>query len=114
MNCTPDSISETACTVRGLVIVNAVSGGELAEDGYMHLPFTSLSRESIDQFNVMEIYTPALSNDFDCTDVARLLADSEFTGRLLIISDGFPDPCLIVQEVRSSFPSLLVELAETG
>ncbi|TYB90962.1 hypothetical protein [Oceaniovalibus sp. ACAM 378] len=52
------------------------------------------------------ILTRAVSGQFDCLDVARLLAFREFRGRFRVLVDAMPCPSIVIDELRAVFTGL--------
>ncbi|WP_099823426.1 hypothetical protein [Oceaniglobus indicus] len=52
----------------------------------------------------------AISDGFDCFDVAQILTFNKFCGRYRIVPVGLPKPEILVSEARKQFPDLDIDL----
>lgn len=72
--------------------------------------FPELTMELLKLFDPHTVFTPLVSPSFDCTDVARLLTQAEFTGEMRVLCGPLPRPELVAEELQRTFPTLDVDL----
>ncbi len=78
--------------------------------GALHaVAFQALTREYLDALNPGIVLCSLFSARFDCMDVAGVLAEAEYSGRLQILSIPLPRPHLVLLELKQSFPTLDIE-----
>lgn len=68
--------------------------------------FSDLSREIFIGINPEVVVCPAMSDSFDCIDLAQVLVDAKFAGAFRILGQSLPRPDLIAREIRQNFPNL--------
>ena len=78
------------------------------------LPLDGLDEGEVDQFMPDVIATPLFSDTFDCYDVGARLSAAEFTGQFVLVTGSLPHPESVLGEVARLFPTLDVELFQTG
>jgi hypothetical protein len=75
-----------------------------AVSGVFYVDYTDLTPEVVRAVNPDLVMSPAISNSFDCLELAKLLEQTGFSGRYRVPSDNIPRPDIICREVRQSHP----------
>lgn len=58
----------------------------------------------------VHLYSAAVSQNFDCVDIAQILTRVNFTGKYSIVAANVPDPGMIRREVLNLNPKLDLEV----
>lgn len=109
-------ISHPALSHNELRVLHVVATGDTVDPGLrrlgsvMQMAFSDLTREALEVIDPDIVATAIFGTQVDCFDVARVLADSEYAGQLLLLAPRVPRPELVLSDVRTSFPSLDIEL----
>lgn len=77
------------------------------------IPYDNLDSEAIDGLNPDVVITAIVSSSFDCMDVAGKLTEAEFSGQMNVLSRSLPRPELVLRELRSTYPTIEVDLITT-
>lgn len=99
-----------------LLVLAGSAAGELSADewteldGAVAIEYAQLSVEALEELNPNVVMTALVSPGFDCTDVARVLQDAEFSGELRVMSGPLPDPKVVSNELRRNFPTLDIDI----
>ena len=72
--------------------------------------FAEFSAQTLSDIDPDVVVAALVSKNFDCTDVAWVLADAEFCGEFRLLSGPLPRPSLVADELRRSFPQLDIDL----
>lgn len=74
--------------------------------GVFCLGFKALSNDFFTSLQPNMVVSPAISTQFDCIDVARLLDQASYTGSFRVVCGDLPNPEMIRREVSRHFPLL--------
>lgn len=74
--------------------------------GVFCLEFKALSEDFFTSLQPNTVVSPAISTQFDCIDVARLLDQASYTGAFRVVCGDLPNPEMIRREVSRHFPQL--------
>lgn len=104
---------ETRTLIVGDIQRWASDGRDIAGDAdYSYTSFASLSRELLADIAPDLVLSPLVSKDFDVIDLARHLADLDYTGSFRVILDRIPDAAIIKAEVTLVAPHLDFDIYE--
>ena len=91
------------------------TGRELPQlAGFSFCGFRDLSPERLAVIAPDVVLSPLVGEDFDVTDLARLLHDCGFTGRYRAVASQLPAPDVVLREVRGVAPCLDFDIFTTG
>ncbi|MEM8554466.1 MAG: hypothetical protein AAGF71_06505 [Pseudomonadota bacterium] len=119
---TPSDINRThsrASLVKRSPKILAVMSGEdtqvqgvkwSAEPGTLTVKYREFSPDALTALEPDVVVTGLLSRDFDCTDVARVLVEAEFSGEFRVLCTNLPKPQLVLKELRATYPLLDIDL----
>lgn len=79
-------------------------------NGTVGVTFQDLTVEIVRGIDPDVVLTSLISPNFDCTDVAQTLMQSEFTGELRVVCEKLPRPELVSEELQKTFPGLDIDL----
>lgn len=78
--------------------------------GTLTVEFSALTPAMLQKLEPDVVVTGLLSRGFDCTDVARILSDAEFSGEFRVLCAPLPKPEIVARELRSTYPTLDLDL----
>ena len=83
------------------------SGAQMA-----FVEFCDISSELIEDMSPEMVVLPLLARGFDCTDLAKTLHLSGFTGKYRAMARVLPNPSMIRREIRAMCPGLDFDILE--
>ena len=81
-------------------------------DAFRFVDISTLSAELASNAQPGVILSPLIANEFDAIDVAMLLVNSRFRGKYIVVTEGVPDPALILSEVKTAAGELDFDLIQ--
>ncbi|RPE71505.1 hypothetical protein EDD53_0625 [Pacificibacter maritimus] len=75
-----------------------------AVSAVFYMDFLELTPDIVKAVNPDLVMSPAISNSFDCLELADLLEQTGFSGRYRVMTDDIPCPEIICREVRQRHP----------
>lgn len=107
------SVTTSRSTGRSAVLAVGDTGawsgqgrGMAADRRIVFADFHDVSRELLDDVVPHLVLSPILARNFDCVDLAQLLARFRFAGRYRAVGPPLPNPKIITREIRSLVPML--------
>jgi hypothetical protein len=74
--------------------------------GFTFIDVASLTADLLATSPPDIILSPLVARDYDAVEIARILGQLKFAGRYRVVTDGLPDPDLIMREVSNVAPDL--------
>ncbi len=78
--------------------------------GFHFRPYTAVNRQLLTQLQPDVVLSALISHQFDAVELARLLADSGFTGRYRAVTEALPNRRAVVSDVRAMAPEVDFDL----
>lgn len=78
--------------------------------GFHFRPYLAVNRQLLLQLQPDVVLSALISQQFDAVDLARLLADSGYTGRYRAVTEPLPNRRAVVSEVRATVPGVDFDL----
>lgn len=92
--------------LRVLAVGQCVDEGPLDLPGAHFIAFPDLTEALLAQHRPDVVLSPLVAPEFDCVEVAGLLAQSGFSGRYRAFAENLPRPDMVRCEIGQSFPDL--------
>jgi hypothetical protein len=77
-----------------------------SKNAIFFIEYSDLTPQIFKAFNPTVVLSPAMSNSFDCLDLAEFLTTCSYTGQYRISLKSIPYPEIILREVRQKHPHL--------
>lgn len=107
--CVTASRSASSSVVLAVGDASQWPGGRagIAADGHVvFVDFHEVSENLLAELVPHLVVSPILARNFDCVDLAQLLAHLRYAGRYRAVGPPLPNPKIITREIRSLVPTL--------
>ena len=89
------------------------SGRSLPAGDLAFLDFWDLTQDILESIRPDIILATLVSRRFDCVDLAELLWNASYPGKLLAMTKDLPDPDIVRREVRDLYPGLDFDVVDS-
>jgi ABC-type Fe3+-hydroxamate transport system substrate-binding protein len=112
----PDDLAASSGTLPVILVVGNLrswnfAGRSLPDiEGFHFSGFQNLSSELLAELHPDLILSPLMAENFDATDLARLLQAVGYLGAYRAVTNELPNPRVVVTEVRGMAPAVDFDL----